>query len=377
MASQVFSGRWKYNRSTSTEQAQLEEALAKRYGLPSPHCCVVPSGMAAITTVLHAVAEEKATAVVYASELYSDTPWTIESLAHLFDHPKLQRFDVRACPYTQTCMSIGIVPGFMTAMDSMADETCVLVVVESCSNPHGVLFDLGAIAEARRRHPSRRIVTLLDNTWLSSAISNPFTHASATPIDYVVESLTKYNSGGTVIAGAIWTRDPIGAENIRIWGQLLGHHVNPLVAQRVLDMLPSLDERVAMSSQLTRDVVETLRAAGATIRHPTTMTPLVPSVFTIAVHATEARTLECLTALDKAGIFDNKTSYGGAVTSTEPEPTQDPAKRFGMCMMDAEPRTDPAEYPWWVRVAIGYGEKRTAAELANILLEMTRDAEAA
>jgi cystathionine beta-lyase/cystathionine gamma-synthase len=70
---------------------------------------------------------------------------------------------------------------------------------ESCTNPSGQMIDFEILDKLKQICPKSSIV--IDNTWLSSEFFNPFLCSNS--VDYVVNSLTKYYSGGKCIAGTL------------------------------------------------------------------------------------------------------------------------------------------------------------------------------
>lgn len=69
-----------------------------------------------------------------------------------------------------------------------------LFLFEACSNPSGLFFNFNIL----KKFPSHTKV-VCDNTWLSPALFNPIKQGA----DVIVESMTKYISGGTCIGGLI------------------------------------------------------------------------------------------------------------------------------------------------------------------------------
>ena len=69
--------------------------------------------------------------------------------------------------------------------------------MESCSNPTGKMVKWEKIKEFKNKF--KNLTVIVDNSWLSCYIFNPFLF----DVDVVLNSLTKYYSGGTAICGAI------------------------------------------------------------------------------------------------------------------------------------------------------------------------------
>jgi len=180
-----------YCRSTSAQVSALAEGLRLLHPGASD-VFIAASGMAAISiaiqSVLHLAGEDDKRSInlLHGSELYCDTLpmlsyWTkiLGVKANLFELPV---DSPKACE----------------AIFKQVKNQVNIVFIESCSNPSQHLFDFSLLAELKKT--SQKCIVIVDNTWLSHVIFNPF---SIEQVDVVVYSLSKYYSGGTAIAGAI------------------------------------------------------------------------------------------------------------------------------------------------------------------------------
>lgn len=143
---------------------------------------------------------------------------------------------------------------------------------------------------------------MVDNTWLSAAVFNPFKHGA----DFVVNSLTKYYSGGHIISGMILSKDTQWEQGIWIWQKNNGLHVTPHTFQVLAANLGGLESRVKFTSDLTVKVLKQLSHPKIVqIHHPSVSThptseayrgacTLYPSVFVLEVRATKQNALEAM-----------------------------------------------------------------------------------
>ena len=160
---------------------------------------------------------------------------------------------------------------------------------------------------------------IIDNTWLSSALFNPFSHGA----DYVVLSLAKYYSGGAAIAGAILTKDQEVHKTVSYQRIVDGCHVCPAAALAVTRNLGSLDARVRTGSDKTHGVLAGLKAARhpkiCDIRHAEAKgeSDLIPSVFTILL---KVPSVSRVRKILPTGRVEYKTSFGGFTTRFDPFP---------------------------------------------------------
>ena len=165
-----------YNRSSSSSSKKLETILSEKYNVDS--CVVVPSGMAAINSVLQSIilnGSDNPINIVYSSELYCDTQTLIKYIEKL----------VSSCIKVDVTKPNDIVALFRKQINDQVN----ILFFETCSNPNGYIFDFSIIEKLKQY--SKTFYVIVDNTWLTDKIFNPFEHGAT----IVVTSLTKYYSG--------------------------------------------------------------------------------------------------------------------------------------------------------------------------------------
>jgi cystathionine beta-lyase/cystathionine gamma-synthase len=128
-----------------------------------------------------------------------------------------------------------------------------ILFVESCSNPFGDIFDFRIIPELRKL--SNKLTVIVDNTWLTSIIFNPFDW----DVDCIAISLTKYYSGGSAIAGSCLFRDSTLYEICKINNTIMGIHISPVNIEIVNKNIINLKDRMIKSSNLLKKVVEEIK----------------------------------------------------------------------------------------------------------------------
>jgi len=175
---------------------------------------------------------------------------------------------------------------------------------------------------------SKRLILIVDNTWLSSAIFNPFEWGA----DIIVNSLTKYYSGSSCIAGAILInnqrlRNRFSEKLVR-FNKLAGLHVSVPYCEMILQQLPSLEQRLSVSWMKTKRLFELAsEKALQHIRHPFLPNHpshdlaqlfwkkhpslLSPPIFAFEMNCPKELALEKLDLMMEAeNKIDFKTSYG-------------------------------------------------------------------
>lgn len=240
---QTVDGNRQYCLASSNQSIHLSSLLEKRYHIRNNklQSVICPSGTSAIHLALMATLQEGQKRklkinLFYGDELYSQTPKIFKNLANLIK--------INLIPFNVTCID-----KLLVLIESHGDNFNI-VFIESATNPSGNIFDYKIIRSLKKR--VKHLKFIVDNTWLTSVIFNPFTFGA----DLVVLSLTKYYSAGTHIGGAIL--------GYNIWQvkYLLssqGWHVSPKACEMMNEALTSLDHRIQQTSETTKKIVAYLR----------------------------------------------------------------------------------------------------------------------
>ena len=180
-----------YARNESSERTLLAQKLGALY--ESSRCLILPSGMSAISTALHAALTGPMAVqpvnFLYGHQLFSSTPKLFELLCStVYKHVRLQSVDTTDVSAFERLMQT-----------SHYHRAHNILFFESCSNPDGFVADPRLVSILRQH--SETSFTIVDNTWLAAAIFNPLQAPMCA--DCVVVSLTKYYSAGHAIAGAV------------------------------------------------------------------------------------------------------------------------------------------------------------------------------
>lgn len=174
----------------------LGEALAGLEG--GAGAVVTGSGMAAVTTCVHAFVPAGGTLVV-PHDCYGGS-WRLFDALSRTGHLRLHVVDLTG-------------PDAAARVVDLAPD---LLWIETPSNPLLRLTDLRAVADAA--HASDAVV-VADNTFCTPVVQRPLDLGA----DVVVHSTTKYLNGHSdVIGGAIVARDAAVAEHLAWWANCLG-----------------------------------------------------------------------------------------------------------------------------------------------------------
>jgi cystathionine beta-lyase/cystathionine gamma-synthase len=230
------------------------------------------SGMAAIHASLLAAGVKAGTSVVAALDVYGAT---FSLLRTLFE-------------------SLGVNVRMVNVTDHAEVETALketgaaVLYVESISNPLLKVADIPSLAGLAHRYGA---LLLVDNTFASPYLSNPFRHGA----DFVLHSATKYLSGhGDVLAGVAATSKENKSKLFDL-NKLVGGVLGPFEAWLALRGLKTLPLRMKQQCQNAHRIAEWLT------KHPRIKKVNYPG---LTVHPQHA--------LAKS-LFEDK-GYGGIVS---------------------------------------------------------------
>ncbi len=339
-----------YNRSSCDESFQVVKLLCEAYGVTDGF--VTPSGMAAIACALHAACNGPDVWLLHSKQLYADTPKLCASIAKMRGCTRVP-FDVQRAEQDLKA-ALGDEPKKKNKKIQRA-----VLFVEAASNPGSHMLPSKVIEWLHSR--VRHLCVIVDNTWLSVQIYNPFRYGA----DMVVSSLTKYGSGGTVIAGCVLS---YGSHKVMVraqkWRRMHGQHVSPHTYALLLDTLPSQRARVAAASavaceaakwlQLQPHVVEVLHLS--LVSHPSheqaravCTRDMWPGVVAFRVDMPMQEAKAWMRAC--SDIIPHVTSFGAPESRTDPWPREGPNGTT------------------WCRLAVGFQD--TAVGLMSKLCSMT------
>ena len=228
----------------------LEERLATLEG--ARYCTLVPSGLAAISTVALALLEQGAEVLL---------PDNVYGPSKALSHGLLERFGVRHVLYDALDPE---------DMERRITAQTRLVWIEAPGSVTMEFPDLVRLVTLSRTHG---LWCALDNTWGAGLAFNPFDlcRDARLGVDVSVHALTKYPSGGgDVLMGSITTCDALVHQRIQRAHMHLGLGVGANDAEAVLRALPSLALRYHAQDAAARRLAQWLQQqpAVAQVLHP-------------------------------------------------------------------------------------------------------------
>ncbi len=249
--------KYDYTRSGNPTRDQLGDALAALEG--GAGGVITATGMGAITLVLHALLQPGDRLVV-PHDCYGGSWRLFNALA------KKGAFELVTCDLTDPA-----------ALAKALDPAPALVWIETPSNPLLRVTDVRFVAEAAKRAGARVVA---DNTFLSPLLQRPIELGA----DVVVHSTTKYINGHSdVVGGAVIAATAELHEQLSWWGNALGITGAPFDSFLTLRGLRTLDARLRLHQENTKQLVELLQS------HPAVAKVYYPGLESHPGHALAAR----------------------------------------------------------------------------------------
>lgn len=234
-----------YKRTNSDNRENLSREFTKRYGNEkNMQSFIFSSGKNALIMTLKTIIQQKGSngIVLHGNELFGDMISKVIPNIHL-EYPNVNfiSFDVKNNIQ------------FHELVEKHKNEL-ICLYVESASNPSANMFDWSLLKrpEHARIFNFGQISILVDNTWLSSSVFNPFKFGA----NIVVESCAKYNSGGNAICGVTITNSKKTAQLLNETISLYGIHIPEHHCEIVLRNLMNLDTRIQIITNKTHDVID-------------------------------------------------------------------------------------------------------------------------
>lgn len=314
--------KYKYCRTLHPKERDLSSLISSSYDCQYSFVC--SSGMNAIETALrsyHYRYRNHDIYCLYPNEIYPETKNLIEFYFESGLFHGIQQFDL--CSMT-LCEPFAHIKQQIQQVPESAE---ILLFVESCSNPNGYIFQFNKFLKFDKK---TNITFIVDNTWLTNCIFNPFKFGA----DIVVESLSKYSSGGEIIAGSIST-------NCKIFGEfylphiikICGLHVNVRDCELLRDKLPQTKDRLEESTYTLKCLLSHIQSLENVmeiyhpflIPHPShtifkkinkNFVKLLPSVLTMTIRVPKGK--HHFEQMIKLWEIPKMTSFGGSLGRIDP-----------------------------------------------------------
>ncbi len=228
-----------YNRTHHFLGKQVINLLANCYHVDPTRISLLTSGINSLSIMLECIMIENnfnKINIIYSNELYCDTPRYIKYFDQVYGVSNISTFDVSK--------PNDLIENFNKELKSGVN----ILIMESCSNPNGFVFDFSVIPELRKL--SKKLYVVVDNTWTTHVVFNPLEQGA----DIVFSSMSKHYSGGSCIGG--FTISPSAfAKNLNNLIRMRGIHISIPYCQLFLKNIPKMEERIKMSFEKTMEMV--------------------------------------------------------------------------------------------------------------------------
>jgi cystathionine beta-lyase/cystathionine gamma-synthase len=333
----IDNNNYRYNRSSSLEYDKLCKKIKSKYN-DLGNSIITSSGMSSINLAFKSIFIDNnwnKINIIYSWELYFDTTSLIEDYYKKI-YPNL-------CIY-----EVGITSNIESDNEWLIDlfnsekikNQINILFIESCSNPNGYCLDMNIIKDLRKL--SKKLYVIVDNTWLTSVIFNPFEY----DIDIVVTSLSKHYSGGSHIGGALLIKNKYLFDIAKDIYIKSGEHVSTFACSLILNNIDKMADRIKKTSELAYKVAKYLSTLTnikevrypLLEKHPSYKLKDMyfkhggPDIFLFII-IEKKETLH--KKLKNMNIINLKTSYGGQDTRIDDDLTEDNDET-------------------WCRISIGY-----------------------
>ncbi|MDO5532711.1 PLP-dependent aspartate aminotransferase family protein [Sutterella sp.] len=244
-----------YSRSANPTRASVERLVADLEG--AKHAFATSSGMAASALVFELL--EQGDRVLISSDVYGGT-WLFTT----------QFFAKRGIEFE-------VVDDFNTYDFEKAAPNTRLIFIETPTNPILTITDIERVSREAKK---RGILTVVDNTFLTSYLQRPLDLGA----DIVVYSATKYYAGHSdVLAGFVVFNDDALYERLRIFSKALGGVLDPFDSFLVTRGIRTLPLRLDAHNRNALAIAEYLR------NHPAVEKVFYPGLADHPGHDIQAR----------------------------------------------------------------------------------------
>jgi len=302
-----------YIRSGSDQTCAICKQLDRAYG---GHSILTTSGIHAISTVTkYAIMKNnwKKLNIICGDEMYCDTTRVFREMGKLYTSIEYNALNVNN--------DADIIRAVTNSKNYFT-----MIFLESCTNPSGEIVNFDIIKTLKHINPN--ILVVIDNTWLTRVILNPFKYGA----DIVVQSMSKHYSGGNCISGAVIAKNMNVTSYIADMYRFEGIHFSVTYGDIISENLQSLDYRIQRLSDTTKKVLQFLNDKAPDIKliHPYIKThnshsklvkyfknDLVPGIILISLNIPENIAIKIMKCTPN---IQYKTSFGGSSTKFDPWP---------------------------------------------------------
>ena len=227
-----------YNRCFHHDEKKAINLITKCYGLNDRQVVLTSSGIEAFSILLETIMisnQFKNINLFYSDELYCDSPRLIKYFSQVFGVLNIMTFDVNQPTLLQD------------KLINIYKNDINIVMMESCSNPNGKIFDFELIKNIKENTSNTKFI--IDNTWTTHVCFNPFDYN----VDFVFCSTSKHYSAGNCIGGFI-AGDAHFMNNLANFKVISGKHISLPYARILSQNIVNMESRFIQAFQNTMEL---------------------------------------------------------------------------------------------------------------------------
>lgn len=228
-----------YNRCFHNNEIKVLNLITKCYNLKERQVILSSSGIEAFSILLESIMisnKFKKINLFYSDELYCDSPRLIKYFSEIFGVFNLIKFDV----INSIELKDKLIKNYKNDIN--------VVMMESCSNPNGKIFDFDLIKIIKEN--TKNTTFIVDNTWMTHICFNPFDYN----VDFVFCSTSKHYSDGNCIGGFI--AGPINfMNNLANFKVISGKHISLPYTEILVNNIPLMEKKIIKAFENTIELI--------------------------------------------------------------------------------------------------------------------------
>lgn len=239
-----------YNRCYHLKEINTIKLIANAYNIKNEQVVLSSSGIEALSILLETnMINEKFRQInlFYSNELYCDTLRLIKYYEKIYGIFTLIQFNLHE--------------NLEDKIRKNYKDTTNIILLESCSNPNGILFDYDVIPSIKKN--TKNTLFIVDNTWLTHVCFNPFKY----DIDFVFCSMSKHYSSGNCIGGFI-AGPIVFMNNMKKFKINTGKHISLPYCDIIIKEMPFMEKRIIETFYKTLEIASFMNNYLKNVNYP-------------------------------------------------------------------------------------------------------------
>jgi len=239
-----------YNRCYHLKEMNTIRLISNAYDIKNEEVVLSSSGIEALSILLETIMineKNKKINLFYSNELYCDTLQLIIYYEKIYGIFNLIQFNLHENFEDKICKTY--------------KDTTNIVLLESCTNPNGILFNYDVIPSIKKN--TKNTLFIVDNTWLTHICFNPFKY----DIDFVFCSMSKHYSSGNCIGGFI-AGPIVFMNNMKKIKIITGKHISLPYCDIIIQEMPFMEKRIIETFYKTLEIASFMNNYFKNVNYP-------------------------------------------------------------------------------------------------------------